>query len=159
LSLQQFSALRPPDTEDNRLGVAVTQSAIRFEPLQKFAVLCQTQFLGLGDVVLWILPGLCLDVVNVSFESHLLVQDDAVVQKSRRYMGLIPPDFGELAQTLSEILDPVGWHANFTSNTETYVIFPGRVFRYKRGDPQHRAETQAHGRTLGIPAHQLEWIK
>jgi hypothetical protein len=66
---------------------------------------------------------------------------------------------GEFAQTLSEILDPVGWYVNFSSDTETYVIFPGRVFRYKRGDPQGRAEAQAHGRTLGIPEHQLDWTE
>jgi hypothetical protein len=66
---------------------------------------------------------------------------------------------GELAETLSRTLDTLGWYANFSSETETYVIFPGRVFRYSRGDPQHRAEAQAHGRALGIPEHQLDWTE
>lgn len=66
---------------------------------------------------------------------------------------------GELAQTLSGTLDALGWYANFSSETETFVIFPGKVFRYNRGDPQQRAEAQAYGRTLGIPDQQLDWTE
>jgi hypothetical protein len=66
---------------------------------------------------------------------------------------------GELALALSRGLDTIGWYANFSSEAETFVIFPGRVFRYPRGNPQQRAEAQAHGRTLGVPAHQLDWTE
>lgn len=64
-----------------------------------------------------------------------------------------------LARALSAILDPLGWYANFSSETETFVVFPGRVFRYPRGSPRERAAAPAHGRTLGIPDHQLEWTE
>jgi hypothetical protein len=37
------------------------------------------------------------------------------------------------------------------------VVFPGRVFRYRRGDEAARAQAQEHGRQLGIPEHQLDW--
>jgi hypothetical protein len=64
-----------------------------------------------------------------------------------------------LATALSGLLDPVGWYVNFSSRAETFVVFPGRVFRYPRGDPQRRAEAQAHGLTLGIPEKQLDWTE
>ena len=63
----------------------------------------------------------------------------------------------ELAKSLSGALDPIGWYANFSSPTETFFVYPNRVFRYLRGDSQGRAAAQAHGRTLGIPDHQLDW--
>jgi hypothetical protein len=37
------------------------------------------------------------------------------------------------------------------------VIYPGKVFRYERGDSAGRAEAQAHGRTMGVPEPQLDW--
>ncbi len=39
----------------------------------------------------------------------------------------------------------------------TFVIFPGRVFRYPRGDHAARTEAEAFAVTLGIPAPQLDW--
>ena len=63
----------------------------------------------------------------------------------------------ELAPALSGALDSIGWYANFSSETEVFISFPGRVFRYPRGDHDGRAEAQAYGRALGIPDHQLDW--
>jgi hypothetical protein len=36
-------------------------------------------------------------------------------------------------------------------------IFPGKIFRYPRGDAAAPAAAQAHGRQLAIPEHQLDW--
>ncbi len=63
----------------------------------------------------------------------------------------------ELADALSKLLGPIGWYVNFSSQAETYIIYPGRVFRYPRREPRGRAEAQAYGRKLGIPDHQLDW--
>jgi len=62
----------------------------------------------------------------------------------------------DLTEALSEALD-TGWYANFSSETETFIIFSGRVFRYPRGQRDGRAEAQAYGRALGIPERQLDW--
>lgn len=64
-----------------------------------------------------------------------------------------------LAQTFAGVLDdqPMAWYADFRSPAETFVVFPGRIFRYPRGDHAGRAEAQAHGRQLGIPESQLDW--
>jgi hypothetical protein len=66
---------------------------------------------------------------------------------------------GDLAQTYAGALDdqPVAWYADFRSPTETFVVFPGRIFRYPRGDHAGRAEAEAHGRQLAIPESQLDW--
>ncbi|TCC39990.1 hypothetical protein E0H75_38610 [Kribbella capetownensis] len=62
-----------------------------------------------------------------------------------------------LAETLAETLDQPGWYADFHDAREVFVVFPGRVFRYERGDTAARAEAQEFGRGLGIPEGQLDW--
>jgi len=65
---------------------------------------------------------------------------------------------GDLAQAFARTLeDGPGWYVNFQSPTEAFVVFPGRIFRYPRGDAAGRAEAEAHGRRLAIPEAQLDW--
>jgi hypothetical protein len=64
---------------------------------------------------------------------------------------------GELATAFSGALDQPGWYVDFRSPAETFVVFPGRVFRYRRGDEAARAQAQDYGRQLAIPEHQLDW--
>jgi hypothetical protein len=65
---------------------------------------------------------------------------------------------GELAQAFADVLDDQpGWYVNFESPAESFVVFPGRIFRYPRGDEAGRAEAQAYGRQLAIPEPQLDW--
>jgi len=64
-------------------------------------------------------------------------------------------DAAEIAQAFSEVLDQPGWYVDFRSEQETFVVFPGRVFCYRRGDAAGRAEALAHAQTLQIP--QLDW--
>ena len=66
-------------------------------------------------------------------------------------------DGEELAQAFASVLDQPGWYVDFESPTESFVVFPGRVFRYPRGDKLGRAEAQAYGRQLAIPEPQLDW--
>jgi hypothetical protein len=62
-----------------------------------------------------------------------------------------------LASELADSLLSPGWYANWNSGTEATVVFPGKVFRYPRGDQAGRAEAQAHGRSVGVPEAQLDW--
>lgn len=66
-------------------------------------------------------------------------------------------DARELAEVLAEVLDQPGWYVNFQSPAESFVVFPGKIFRYPRGDAAGRAAAQAHGRQLAIPERQLDW--
>jgi hypothetical protein len=63
----------------------------------------------------------------------------------------------ELAEAFADALDQPGWYVNFESPTESFVVFPGRIFRYPRGDQAGRATAQAYGRQLAIPEPQLDW--
>jgi hypothetical protein len=64
---------------------------------------------------------------------------------------------GELAEVFAGVLDQPGWYVNFQSPAESFVVFPGKIFRYPRGDAAGRAAAQAHGRQLAIPEAQLDW--
>lgn len=65
----------------------------------------------------------------------------------------------ELAEVLAGVLDAPGWYADFHDEHEIFVIFPGRVFRYRRGDDAARAEAKEFGRGLAIPEAQLDWTR
>lgn len=57
----------------------------------------------------------------------------------------------------SLIAEPGVWYADFKNDVEHWVIFPGRIFRYRIGDQEARARAVDHGRRLGVPEHQLDW--
>lgn len=65
----------------------------------------------------------------------------------------------ELADVLSQVLDSPGWYADFHDDREIFVVFPGRVFRYRRGDDAAREEAKEFGRRLAIPEPQLDWTR
>jgi hypothetical protein len=58
--------------------------------------------------------------------------------------------------TADALLSP-GWYANWNSESEATVVFPGKIFRYPRGDRAGREEAQEHGRRCGVPEPQLDW--
>ncbi len=60
------------------------------------------------------------------------------------------------AQALSSALKP-RWYADFSTETDRYIVFPGRIFTYPKGDAARRAEAQQYGLSLGIPERQLDW--
>ncbi|MGI5195498.1 hypothetical protein ACQEVY_17915 [Streptomyces sp. CA-288835] len=65
---------------------------------------------------------------------------------------------GQLAEGLANCLAPTGgWYVDFSTTTEVYVVFAGRVFRYARGDAAARAEVQAYARSVGVPETQVDW--
>ena len=63
-----------------------------------------------------------------------------------------------LVEVLSRTLDPQGgWYCDFRSAEETFVVYAGHVFRYRRGEQKGRARAEAHGRSVGVPEAQLDW--
>jgi len=66
---------------------------------------------------------------------------------------------GPLAAALAgALLAEGGWYADFGVGEDHVVVFAGRIFRYRRGDAEARAEVVAHGRSLGVPDRQLDWV-
>jgi hypothetical protein len=67
-------------------------------------------------------------------------------------------DAGVLADALAKVLDQQhGWYADFRTPDETFVVYSGRIFRYRRGDSVGRAEAAAYRRSVGVPEHELDW--
>ncbi len=66
-------------------------------------------------------------------------------------------DAPQIAEAFRGVLSQPGWYVDFRSPAETFVVFPGQVFRYPRGDTGGRASAQAHGRSVGVPERQLDW--
>jgi hypothetical protein len=50
-----------------------------------------------------------------------------------------------------------GSYCDFRTDTETFVIFAGRSFRYPRGDDSGRARAADYARSVGVPEAQLDW--
>ncbi len=64
----------------------------------------------------------------------------------------------ETAEKLSRAFDPEhpgSWYADFKSETEHFVIFPGRIFRIRRRSEEY-AKVIDYGLSLGIPRGQLD---
>ena len=66
-----------------------------------------------------------------------------------------------LADALAAVLDdkPSVWYCNFTDGDEVFIVYPNRVFRYRRGDVSDRREAQGYGQSLGVPPSQLDWTE
>ena len=64
----------------------------------------------------------------------------------------------ELGEALAESLaEDSGWYADFEIAQDHVIVFPGRVFRYTKGDHAGRAAAVEYGKTGGVPEHQLDW--
>jgi hypothetical protein len=63
----------------------------------------------------------------------------------------------EFANALAGALEPGPWYCDFRSDTETFVVFADRVFRYARGDRSAREDAEAHARSVGVPEAQIDW--
>jgi hypothetical protein len=63
-----------------------------------------------------------------------------------------------LASALSDALEPAqGWYCDFRTLEDTFVVFAGRAFRYRRGDGPGRAEAEDYARSMGVPVGQIDW--
>jgi hypothetical protein len=70
----------------------------------------------------------------------------------------VPDDQADaLASALADALEPGPWYCDFRSDTETFVVFADRVFRYPRRDQSGREEAVAHARSVGVPEAQIDW--
>jgi hypothetical protein len=63
----------------------------------------------------------------------------------------------EISQALSRAFKPQAWYINASTQTDVYVIFPNKVFKYRKGDQAHREEAKRFGRSIGVPESQLDW--
>ena len=75
----------------------------------------------------------------------------------------IPEEKAEsVARKISQSIDPAhqgSWFADFANDKWHYVIFRDRVFLINRRDRVQYDEAVQYGRSIGIPAHQLDFSK
>jgi hypothetical protein len=70
----------------------------------------------------------------------------------------VPDDrIDAFAAALTDALEPGPWYCDFRSDTETFVVFADRVFRYPRRDQSGREQAEAHARAVGVPEAQIDW--
>jgi hypothetical protein len=72
----------------------------------------------------------------------------------------VPEEGAEtVAKLLADTLDAShgAWYADFKNTQTHYVVYPGRVFRVRRGPAGSYHEAKAYGRDLGIPEYQLDF--
>jgi hypothetical protein len=62
-----------------------------------------------------------------------------------------------IADKLSQALKLQGWYITASTATYDYVLFPARIFKYRKGDGRQRAEAKRYDRSFGIPESQLDW--
>ncbi len=62
-----------------------------------------------------------------------------------------------LAEQLSAVLDEPGWYVDYSTATEKFIVFAGRVFRYPLGSAAGRQEAADYARSKGVPEAQLDW--
>jgi hypothetical protein len=66
-------------------------------------------------------------------------------------------DAERLAEVFAGSLGSFGWYVDFSTETETFVVFARRVFRYPLGDEAGRADAQAYALSVGVPVSQTDW--
>lgn len=64
-----------------------------------------------------------------------------------------------LAEKLSHAIETEhhSWYIDFKNDTTHFIIFPGRVFKVARSDPEEYKPVVSYGAKLGIPRHQLDF--
>ena len=62
-----------------------------------------------------------------------------------------------VAEKLSRSLDGNYWYADFMDDKTHYVIFPNKVFKVDRSQPDQYEAVVAHGLSLNIPDYQLDF--
>jgi hypothetical protein len=62
----------------------------------------------------------------------------------------------QLSEKMSRALKPM-WYINGSTDEMVYLVFPGKVFKYHKGDADQRAAAQEFGRLIGVPDSQLDW--
>lgn len=67
-----------------------------------------------------------------------------------------PDQADSLVEKLSHALKP-RWFINASDDSHVYVIFPGKVFKYSKGDRSARQSAYQYGLSIDIPARQLDW--
>lgn len=68
-----------------------------------------------------------------------------------------PDELDMMVEKLSHSLDGNHWYVDFKNDTTHYVIFPNKVFKVDRSQPEEYKPVVTHGLSLNIPRYQLDF--
>lgn len=65
----------------------------------------------------------------------------------------------EIANKLSEIIidNPSSWYVDFNNKETFYVIYPNKIFKWRKGDIDIIKKCKKYGISLGIPSYQVNF--
>lgn len=102
-----------------------------------------------------------ISILRTSVEPATAQHQTPWVEQWTLHEVAIPEDQAEvIAERLSRAIDRKhshAWYADFRNEQVHFVVFRDRVFRVDRTDQEDYAEALNHGRSLGIPDHQLDF--
>ncbi len=62
-----------------------------------------------------------------------------------------------LAECLAGVLDEPGWYVDYQTESDKFIVFAGRTFRYPLGQVDGRHAAADYARTHGVPEAQIDW--
>lgn len=87
--------------------------------------------------------------------------DNAVKDQSSvwnvAWFEIVDEEIDEMVDVLSSALEKGKWFLEISSEDIMIVVFPGKVFKYQKGDLEAREQAKEYGRSIGIPEDQLDW--
>ncbi len=98
-----------------------------------------------------------LEITKIERWNVMNITNDQPPQWTAVYFQLMKDNVDNIVNRLSEALKPNGWFINLAGEDNVFVIFPQRVFTYKKGDTAKRNEAIEYGLQVGIPVSQLDW--
>ena len=99
-----------------------------------------------------------LDIIKTEVWDVDNASEDQPKQWHVSYFQVEENKIDDIAEQISKSLQNGKWYVNFSGNVEyTVVVFPDKVFKYKKGDIKERAMAVEYGRGLQIPESQLDW--
>jgi len=103
-----------------------------------------------------------LESLNITKEERWDVgnaTDDQPNQWTALYFEGDVRDAKRVADELAASLKEGKWYTNFDAEGQEYIIFPGKVFQYEKGNTKGVERAKEYGRSIGIPEDQLDWNK
>jgi hypothetical protein len=62
-----------------------------------------------------------------------------------------------VADSLSRALEPNYWYVDFKNEVYHYIIFPNKIFKVERSEPEQYKQVTEYGLSLDIPDYQLDF--
>ncbi len=62
-----------------------------------------------------------------------------------------------LAECLAGVLDEPGWYVDYHTESDKFIVFAGRTFKYRRGQVEGRQAAADYARSHGVPEAQIDW--